>query len=163
MRESRTETVLWFLEATMKRMDCRRAFSLFMLLWLSSSVKAHAYDLFGSDIAGLDVANPDQCASACSSNSNCLAWTFVLPGTPRAAPGPSPRCYLKNPVPSPTANNCCLSGLKRSDNWCGENTQGLVLTCPSGLNCGSKRTRTCEGWWIFRTCTTLVTTDYFCQ
>jgi len=35
--------------------------------------------------------------------------------------------------------------------------------CGSGLMCAPRRTRTCESWWIFRTCFWIVTTDSFCD
>ena len=118
-----------------------------------TSVNSHAYDLFGSDIGpGVLVATPDQCAAACDGNASCLAWTFVRP--PLKHPT-SPVCFLKNAVPTPslnstcTSNAVCLSGIKRSDGWCGETPnqnvggsgvqgQGQVLSCPSGLTCKAR-------------------------
>src|SRR5574340_1563559 len=72
---------------------------------LSATFNAHAYDLFGSDIAGIDVQTADQCAAACNGNANCLAWTFVRAGLK----GPSARCFLKNPVVRWLWNNVCLT------------------------------------------------------
>ena len=62
----------------------------------------------GSDYARFDltVANPDQCFERCRGDSRCAAWTFVRPGVQ----GPQAVCYLKNPAPAPTPNNCCVSG-----------------------------------------------------
>jgi len=140
-------------------------FSLLAILMLSVASTSYGYDLFGNDIAGLDVQNPDQCASACASNSNCLAWTFVRAGLK----GPSARCFLKNPVPTPSmtgicaSNYDCISGLKRTDAWCGDKPQGDVLSCDAGAACLPRTSRSCSGWWIFRNCTTIQTTDFFCQ
>jgi hypothetical protein len=138
-------------------------FNLFILViiaMLSANFNVYGYDLPGNDIKGLDAKNPDQCASACNSNSNCLAWTFVKSWG---------RCFLKNPVPARSTlgvcsdNYNCISGLKRTDNWCGDKDQALELSCPNGQSCSSRTIKSCTGWWIFRSCTTLQTTDYFCQ
>ena len=51
---------------------------LVIIVMLSATFNAYAYDLFGSDITGLDVQTADQCAAACNGNNNCLAWTFVF-------------------------------------------------------------------------------------
>jgi hypothetical protein len=134
------------------------------IVMLSATFNAYAYDLFGSDITSLDVQTADQCAAACNGNSNCLAWTFVRAGLK----GPSARCYLKNPVPQPSWNNVCqtnfdcVSGYKQA-NWCGDKSQGDVLSCAAGTSCNPKTSKSCDGWWIFRNCTTIQTTDYFCQ
>jgi hypothetical protein len=154
----------------------------FLLLAISplwTSFNAYGYDLFGSDIdpAGLIVGNADQCAAACNSNANCAAWTFVK------AWG---KCFLKkNPVPTPSfttncpSNNECVSGLKRSDGWCGESPrqtfpgsgaygQGQVLTCPAGQTCGPKISgggfQVCWALFIPYPChgEKIQTTDWFC-
>jgi hypothetical protein len=51
------------------------------------------------------------CQSACKADNQCLAWTSVHPGLQ----GPNARCWLKNKIPSPTANSCCTSGIERPD------------------------------------------------
>ena len=136
----------------------------FAIVLLSANFNAYGYDLLGSDIAGIDVQNADQCAAACNGSSNCLAWTFVRAGLK----GPSARCFLKNPVPTPSWNSVCqtnfdcVSGYKQA-NWCGDKSQGDVLTCQTGTSCNPTRSTSCSGWWIFRKCTPLVTTNYFCQ
>ncbi len=162
----------------MKRINPVYSFLLLAILMLSASFTfiAYGYDLFGSDIGAVAVQNPDQCAAACNANSNCLAWTFVRAGLK----GSSAMCFLKNPVPAPSFNSVCktntdcLSGLKRSDGWCGESPnrnaqgsqsvlgQGVVLSCASGLTCKPKVSRTCTGWWIFKSCSNTQTVDFFC-
>jgi hypothetical protein len=59
---------------------------------------------------GFNVAQPDpaMCQASCNYNAQCVAWTYVKPGVQ----GPVPRCYLKNAVPAPTRNACCVSGAK---------------------------------------------------
>jgi hypothetical protein len=153
-----------------------------LIVVLSTSLDVRSYDFFGNDIAGLDVQNADQCAAACNGNANCQAWTFVKAGRL----GPSARCFLKNPVPAPSFNstcpshNECISGLKRSDGWCGETPsrflpgsqilgQGQVLSCPASQTCGPRVTRAPDHWCWFLffpyRChgEKLQTTDFFCQ
>ena len=49
----------------------------------------------------------DVCRETCQRNDQCKAWTFVRAGIQ----GPNPRCWLKNAIPAPRANNCCVSGV----------------------------------------------------
>lgn len=65
----------------------------------------------GSDYKDFDLssASPALCKKACDSDSQCKAWTYVLPNTTQ---GPNPRCWLKNSVPDPTMSSCCVSGTK---------------------------------------------------
>lgn len=169
----------------MKKPNTVNGFILVTTLLLSPSFNAYGYDFFASDIASVLVANPDQCAAACDGNANCLAWTFVRP--PLKHPT-SPVCFLKNAVPTPslnsvcTSNSVCLSGIKRSDGWCGETPlrdvggsgvqgQGEVLSCPSGLTCKSRLpTPKRKPWHCFflpflDECqpVKIQTTDFFCQ
>jgi hypothetical protein len=150
------------------KMKSTKLFNRFLLVvsfLLAGNFNAYSYDLFGNDIAGFDVKTPDDCAKLCNADSNCLAWTFVRAGLQ----GASARCYLKNPVPTPSwtgvcqTNFDCVSGYKQA-NWCGDKSQGDVLNCLTpGTSCNPRTSKSCSGWWIFRTCTTLQTTDYFCQ
>jgi hypothetical protein len=73
-------------------------------------------DLPGSDIRHFTMAAPPantfdtrvkQCSDACAANKDCLAWTYVKPNTIQ---GPLGNCWLKNAIPAPVANNCCISG-----------------------------------------------------
>jgi 1-phosphatidylinositol phosphodiesterase len=76
----------------------------------------HATDLeYGTDRPGMDINNfdlpsarPEDCRDACMNDARCVAFTYVNPGVQ----GPSARCWLKNPVPNPNPNNCCVSGVK---------------------------------------------------
>ncbi len=151
---------------------------------LLTTFDAHSFDFLGDDLGpGLAVQNADQCAADCSANASCQAWTFVTAG--RKAP--SAFCFLKNPVPAPAFdaacpdNTACVSGLKRSDGWCGETPtehvqgsqsilgQGQVLSCSSGKSCQAKvtggQTQLC--WFLFfpYPCHSpkVQTTDWFCQ
>jgi PAN domain len=68
-------------------------------------------DLHGDSYRNFELssADPTLCQNACKAESQCHAWTYVHPG----AQGSNARCWLKNIVPSATANNCCTSGIER--------------------------------------------------
>jgi hypothetical protein len=68
------------------------------------------FDRYGSDLNSFELTfpNPYDCQLACQGSPACRAWTYVNPG-----PGTNARCWLKNPIPAPTANNCCISGVKQ--------------------------------------------------
>ncbi len=66
-------------------------------------------DRLGSDYHGFDIAaDPQLCRSACAADGRCMAFTYVRPGVQ----GPSARCYLKNPAPAASPNDCCVSGVR---------------------------------------------------
>jgi hypothetical protein len=72
---------------------------------------------YGVDRPGLDyknfnlpAADPNLCRDACAGDPQCRAFTFVRPGYQ----GPSARCWLKNQVPNPVDNSCCVSGVRSS-------------------------------------------------
>gem|GEM_PF-4669469 len=74
--------------------------------------RAENTNLFGSDYRGFDLdrSDPELCRTACAADQQCRAYTYMKPGIQ----GPNARCYLKNPVPPQTANECCVSGVKTS-------------------------------------------------
>ncbi len=63
-----------------------------------------AVDRPGSDFANFDLPMADYrlCQGECAANGTCRAWTYVEPG----------HCWLKNAVPAPVINQCCISGSK---------------------------------------------------
>jgi hypothetical protein len=67
-------------------------------------------DRMGADMYGfaLVAADPAMCQTACNVNAQCMAWTYLKPGLR----GPQAQCFLKNGVPAPTRNNCCVSGTR---------------------------------------------------
>lgn len=67
-------------------------------------------DLFGGDYKGFPLArpNPELCRQACSRENRCRSWTYVKPGIK----GPQAACFLKNVVPQPRRDACCVSGVK---------------------------------------------------
>ena len=68
-------------------------------------------DLHGASYRNFDLSSSDPalCQNACKAESQCLAWTYVHPGSQ----GPNARCWLKNVIPAATANTCCTSGIER--------------------------------------------------
>lgn len=66
-------------------------------------------DLPGSDYERFRPRSPKDCQAACKSKWRCKAWTYVRPGFR----GLAPVCYLKDGIPAPTRNNCCISGKVR--------------------------------------------------
>ena len=72
----------------------------------------HNTDLRGSSYRNFELSSADVtlCQNTCKAESQCLAWTYVHPGVQ----GPNARCWLKNLVPPPSANNCCTSGIERA-------------------------------------------------
>jgi hypothetical protein len=54
----------------------------------------------------LPQANADLCRTACESNVQCAAFTYVNPGVQ----GPNAMCWLKSVVNPPVASACCTSG-----------------------------------------------------
>ncbi len=78
---------------------------------LVSSPMEHNVDRTGGDYTNVTLpagANAQACRSLCNADGNCRAWTYVKAGVQAA----NPRCWLKNMVPPPHANNCCTSGVK---------------------------------------------------
>jgi hypothetical protein len=67
-------------------------------------------DRMGSDYRSFDLPSPqpELCQDACLREPQCLAFTYVNPGVQ----GANARCWLKNAVPNPQPNGCCLSGVK---------------------------------------------------
>lgn len=64
----------------------------------------------GNDYRNFDLPapQPDICRNACFNDPTCVAFTYVNPGVQ----GPNARCWLKNTVPPPSPNSCCVSGVK---------------------------------------------------
>ena len=86
-----------------------------------------------TDRAGLDyrdfdmnaASRPEDCEAICRQEARCRAFTYVRAGVQGAAP----RCWLKEGVPEPRRNACCVSGVKRVDlPGRGEGCYQVVLT-----------------------------------
>jgi PAN domain len=64
----------------------------------------------GSDYRSFETKDgPNGCATACSGEARCRAWTWMKAGIKSKAA----ICALKDSVPAPTADACCASGVKR--------------------------------------------------
>ncbi len=66
----------------------------------------------GGDYESIELSHsePNACRAACDSDAGCKAYTYVRPGIQ----GRLARCFLKNTVPDPVADTCCVSGIKIS-------------------------------------------------
>ena len=66
-------------------------------------------DRAGSDYNNfyLPIPDPKLCQDACAEDGQCRAYTYVKPNTQ----GPQARCWLKNKIPLPKQNTCCVSGV----------------------------------------------------
>jgi PAN domain len=53
-------------------------------------------------------ARPEACQAECVNDAKCRALTYVKPGIQ----GRYARCWLKEEVPKPVADRCCISGIK---------------------------------------------------
>jgi hypothetical protein len=64
----------------------------------------------GSDFRNFNLsdANPELCQLACMEDARCVAFTYVKPNVQSA----SARCWLKDKIPNPVPDNCCISGVK---------------------------------------------------
>ena len=65
----------------------------------------------GGDFANFDLPQPypRTCEIACTQKTQCRAWTYVRPGVQ----GAKARCWLKDSVPFPVEDACCVSGVDR--------------------------------------------------
>ncbi len=82
-------------------------------------------DLLGGDYksAELAKAEPKLCQEICANDPKCAAFTYVKPGIK----GPKAVCFLKSEVPASTADQCCLSGVKKSS------SPGVQQTTPQKM------------------------------
>jgi PAN domain len=53
----------------------------------------------------------DACATLCSEDPQCRAWTLIRKGNPDLGAGELPICLLKNAAPQAVSDPCCISGL----------------------------------------------------
>lgn len=86
---------------------------LVMALGLQASAEAMQWNtvLPGATFRTFDlrVTAPEACEQACFNNPYCRSWTYVKPYTLHGA---RPRCLLKDAVPPPRRDPCCVSGVK---------------------------------------------------
>jgi len=65
-------------------------------------------DLPGSNFERFRPRSAKDCQAACKNSWRCRAWTYVRP----SVRGPA-LCHLKDAIPAPTRNSCCISGKVR--------------------------------------------------
>jgi hypothetical protein len=68
-------------------------------------------NLPGDDYKDFDlgISDPCLCAQACVTEAQCKSWTYVKPGVQ----ADNARCWLKDRVPPRSADENCISGVKR--------------------------------------------------
>lgn len=54
---------------------------------------------------------PEECQAACAQHPLCRSYTYVRSGIPGRLMG----CWLKNGIPPPVADGCCVSGVKTEE------------------------------------------------
>ena len=86
-----------------------------MLAWvlLATAGVAQAqtgFDRRGSDYLKFEVrsGDPADCATRCERDGRCHAWSFSFPRPDNAIAV----CWLKNRVPPPVEDSCCVSGVR---------------------------------------------------
>lgn len=125
----------------------------------------------GSDFQSFFMQRADYraCEAACRRNPRCKAYTYVRPGIQ----GRQAKCWLKNRVPAPRRNNCCISGVVRGQDqkyesrwdkisgrggawttgWVPNHDAPICGHFASGCNCngrnycGTYRSGQVTGWW----------------
>ncbi|MCP4620302.1 MAG: hypothetical protein GY844_28185 [Bradyrhizobium sp.] len=92
----------------------------------------------GNDYKNFDlppsIAGHAPCQSSCEADGNCKAWTWVKSGVQ----GPKARCWLKDAIPNPVPNNCCVSGVARPDKPIKHTGRGGSATNPAPSSLGSQ-------------------------
>jgi len=88
----------------------------------------------GGDYRDFDVRdnNPNQCRDACQNDPKCRAFTYMRP----SYWGPNAHCFLKQSVPPPVQESCCLSGVKSGSGSTGNTAGGTGGGNAAGGNAG---------------------------
>jgi len=87
--------------------------ALLALIVLAAAAPAQAqtgYDRRGGDYLSFQIRNGDPavCAARCERDARCRAWSFSYPRTAYTLA----TCWLKNNVPPPQPDKCCISGVR---------------------------------------------------
>jgi hypothetical protein len=132
-----------------------RVLAILIGAWLAAGLAQAqvGYDRKGGDYTFFKVptGDPAACAARCEREARCRAWNFAYPRTANA----SAICWLKNSVPPPVADSCCVSGVRGAgvveprargtefsiDRVGGDYRSFDVPTEPNGAGCES----TCKG------------------
>lgn len=99
-------------------MSFRQVWALMLAVLMLGVTNAARADEPNTDRPGSDYTNftippfsggARACDTACDDDARCRAWSFVrTPGLP----GAGGQCWLKDRVPAPTPDACCVSGVK---------------------------------------------------
>ncbi|MBI4889369.1 MAG: PAN domain-containing protein [Acidobacteria bacterium] len=133
--------------------------SLFLAVLLSATALSAQQlerntDRTGGDYKDFALTRPDPalCRAACLKEGDCRAWTYGKPGFA----GDAAHCWLKNEVPDPTPNTCCVSGVKaetaanmeRNTNRPGDDYRDLELenARPQLCQAACEKDRSCRAW-----------------
>ena len=94
------------------RFPIRLGTMLAWLLWATAGVAQAqtGFDRRGSDYLWLEIrsGDPADCAARCEHDVRCQAWSFSFPRADNAVAA----CWLKNRVPPPVGDSCCVSGIR---------------------------------------------------
>ena len=68
------------------------------------------FDRRGGDYTNFTIrsGDPAVCATRCERDNRCRAWAFSYPRSENA----HAQCWLKNKVPPPVEDKCCVSGVR---------------------------------------------------
>ena len=129
----------------------------------SASRTCQANGTWGPTDTSKCVAPPVTCTGSAGTPFG-VGTSETLPCPPgQVGSPPLTRTCLSTGSWGPTTGICVLpttcAGCK-----CGarDSTPPQTALCPSGTTCQSRRSQVCSGWWIFRTCDYIQTTDWFC-
>lgn len=100
--------------------------------------------------------NPRRLVCPCTNDSGPLTTSITL--VVRNGNGLETTSAPITVAYAPQPQTCAASG-----EVCGNKEVGQVLPCPAGGSCDFKQSTVCSGWWIFRTCDKIQTTDMFCS
>lgn len=70
---------------------------------------------------------PEGCQAACAQHPLCKSYTYVKPGIPGRIEG----CWLKNGIPPPVEDGCCVSGVKTEETVAGTLRKPPIAPEPS--------------------------------
>jgi len=122
------------------------------------------YERKGGDYTSFKVPNSDPavCAARCEREPRCRAWSFSFPRTVDVLA----ICSLKNSVPPPVADDCCVSGVRGAgviqprrkgiefgiDRLGGDYRYFEVTADAAGANCETacKQENRCRAWTYVR-------------
>ena len=93
----------------------RRHLLFFVFCTLSLAASAQNFEVntnrFGGDFRDFDLPqpNPRMCYEACAHDNRCQSFTYRKPFGWQGA-GPTAHCWLKEGLPPPRSDHCCISG-----------------------------------------------------